>query len=207
MELAHVTVQCTAVSSSLAFQSQWLRKKCMRTEMVKASHWKRGPWWQLAETWWERCCKPINPQTVSCTYFLHLFASFCKVGHIGICFDQPDVFCKALREPKDKFQETHTWWFCRKDASKNVGSQGGKRPKATADDLEGLERFRKASPKADKRMPRDEPREPRRRGRDSREPRRRESRPRGRPPPPVQRRSDSRSDSRSPPPRKRRQGV
>eukprot|EP00434_Breviolum_minutum_P020033 symbB.v1.2.017673.t1/scaffold1380.1/size122483/11 len=92
----------------------------------------------------------------------------------------------------------------RKDASKKVESQGGKRPKATADDLEGLERFRKASPKADKRMPRDEPREPRRRGRDSREPRRRESRPRGRPPPPVQRRSDSRSDSRSPPPRKRR---
>lgn len=38
VELAHVTVQCTAVSRSLAFQSQWLNKKCMRTEMVKASH-------------------------------------------------------------------------------------------------------------------------------------------------------------------------
>lgn len=64
VELAHVTVQCTAVSRSLAFQSQWPSKKCMRTEMVKASHWKRGPWWQLLETWWERCHEPINPRTV-----------------------------------------------------------------------------------------------------------------------------------------------
>lgn len=38
VELAHVTVQCSAVSRSLAFQSQWPSKKCMRTEMVKASH-------------------------------------------------------------------------------------------------------------------------------------------------------------------------